>query len=291
MKRLFLLGTVVGVLSAGPVFALTMTPTADNRSTAASAMAGIDSDSNSDAPGAGFPSFTSEVSANAMEFGVPLLVGDAENGFYGASAYANARQSSQVGPLSITGSGSASANGSHGDFFPDFVGDALTPVDAHFQSYAGSVLEILFSIDTSAAFDLSGFLTAGTEVAIGAVGNDVMNRASIILINTDTNVSAYKANVSDDFLNVDASGVIGPGNYRFNVEAYAEVFGGELRPRIILGDTNDLPINGYATSAGFQGVSLSLRSTDQPIPEPVTTTLAAMGLGALALQTSRRRRA
>lgn len=40
------------------------------------------------------------------------------------------------------------------------------------------------------------------------------------------------------------------------------------------------------------GVAVFTRERqEQPIPEPVTTTLACMGLGALALQTSRRRRA
>jgi hypothetical protein len=295
MNRFILLGTATGLFFVGSVSALTMTPTTDNRSIAVSAMAGFDSDSNSDAPGAGFPSFVSDVSANASDIpALTGLLGEVTNGFHGAWASANAGQSSQLGALFISGSGYAEASGSHGDIFPDFtasLGDALTPVDADFQAYAGSVLEILFSIDESAHFDLTGFLSAGTELAVGVNGNDVINRASIILINTDTNTSAYKAEISDDFLEVDASGVIGPGNYRFNVEAYAEVYGAQIFNQTAgLGDAEGaIPLNGYATGAGFKGVQLQL--TDQPIPEPVTTSLVGMSLGALALGTSRRRRA
>ena len=84
--------------------------------------------------------------------------------------------------------------------------------------------------------------------------------------------------------------MIGPGTYKFRVRAYAEVFGGLIQP--LNGDAEVTSIlQGYATSADFSGVSLTLRATDQPIPEPVTTTLAGLGLGALVLYTTRRRRA
>lgn len=292
MNKLILLGTAAGLFFAGPVSALTMTPTADNRSTSASAMAGFDSNSDSDAPGAGFPTFDSQVSANASDFpALTASLGDASGEFQSAWASASAGQFSQLGALSISGSGHAEASGSHGEFFlatANLVGDAITQ-EADFQAHGRSLLSILFSTDESAIFNISGFLSAGNELAIGDIGNDIINRASIILINTDTNTSAYKTKVSNDSQAVNESGVIGPGNYEFSVEAYAEVFGGFINGSV--GDAEALPHNGYATGASFKGVTLELAPTDKPIPEPVTTSLIGMSLGALILRTSRRRHA
>ncbi len=296
MIRCFLLGSAASLLIAGPVSALTMTPNADARSVQAHAIAGADDDFDADSPNAPLAIFGSSVNAEAMEFGPPpLTAGDAEYELFGASSYASAFQDSSVGPLSISGSGSAEASGDHGGMtqipYPG-DSDSFNSHGGHFQAYGKSVLEIVFSIDEAAAFDLSGFLGAGTELAVGADSNDVINRASISLFNTATLESAFKAEISDDFLEVDEMGVIVAGEYRFKVEAYAEVFGGALiEATQLLGDADDQVPFGYQTSAGFKGVLLELSATDQPIPEPVTTTLAGLGLGALALQTTRRRRA
>ena len=294
MKRFFLLGAAVGVLSAGPEIALTMTPTGDNRGISASAEVTFDSSSDSDSPGAGFPTFDSDVSAFASDQFDPDSAGDALTGIYGSLAGAYAQQYSQVGPLSITGSGSASAGGGFGDTLDDDSagggGGCGGCGDEYFESDASSVLEILFSIDESAMFNLSGFLSAGEQIFSRGLESGVNNRASIILVNTDTLESAYKADVSNDSLIVDESGVIGPGNYKFNVEAIASIFNdGVFNLPAFVGDAEGIPIDGIETGASFEGVALTLRSTDKPIPEPMTTTLACMGLGALVLKTSRRR--
>ena len=310
MKRAYLLGTAVAVLSAGPAFALTMTPTTDNRSTSASASAGIDFDANAEAPGPGFPSFVSEVSANASDGLQPLFLGDAEDSIFGSSAYANARQSSDVGALSITGSGSANASGSHG-YLRNYTvvevigggGGGGGPVGG-FEADAFSGVEIFFNIDEAAVFDLSGFLQAGlvlpylehvvlgdNDSEIGSIGG---SRAAISLSNTDTLDTIFETSVDIGSQIVDESGLIGPGNYKFHFGARASVDG--LDPFIfqpeLFGDSDGLPatpIGGYASSASFEGVALTLRAADKPIPEPMTTTLACMGLGALVLKTSRRR--
>jgi hypothetical protein len=300
MMKQMLIGSAAALWVAGPVSALTMTPTSDTRNIQAHAVAGQDEDTQSDSPGGPLVDFNSTVNANASEFGVPdLQLGDAEFQVYGgASSYASASQSSGIGPLSIWASGSASASGNHGDFEPVYaLGDTDTAsisLGGDFQADGRSFLEIVFSIDEAADFDLDAYLTAGQgQLALGDIGNDVTNSASISLINTNTLESVYKAEISDDSLLVDTSGVIGPGTYKFSVEAYAKVNGGFFNGGDA--DTALIPVItrqlGYATSADYSGVSLELRAADQPIPEPVTTTLAGLGLGALALQTSRRRRA
>ncbi len=295
MTREILLGTAAALMIAVPASALTMTPNADSRSVQAHAIAGQDDDFDADSPNAPLGIFGGQVSADAMEFGVPgIISGDAEYGIYGASSHASAGQESNVGPLSISGGGSAEASGNHGGMTqldPPLQGDSLTGPGGHFQAYGQSILEIVFSIDEAAAFDLSGFLNAGTELAVGDIGNDVINRASIILINTSTNDSAFKAEVTNDSRKFDETGVLVAGEYRYTVEAYAEVLGGVLHEaNQLLGDADGQVPYGYQTSAGF-GAFLELTAIDQPIPEPVTTGLVGMGLGALVLGTSRRRRA
>ncbi len=296
MTKLLLLGTAASALFVGQATALTMNPTSDGRSISAEAQAGFDSDSDSDNPGPGFPSFNSDVSAFAserIELEPPTDLKIVDIFPFGASASAGAGQNSLVGPLSISGSGYANASGSHGDQFAGALAleGEIGFDDGHFSAGANSLLEIFFYIDESAWFELNGFLSAGNELAIGAPGNDVENGADIILVNTDTNTSAYKASISDDSLIVDESGVIGPGNYKFSVEAYAGVYGGFFDTVLASepGDYDVYPRYGYATGASFEKVSLQLSARDQPIPEPVTTTLTAMGLMALTLRTSRRR--
>ena len=292
MNRSIVLGAAASLCFAGVASALTMTPISDNRMTTASAMAGLDSDSDSDAPGAGFPSFVSEVSAQASEFGdEDVLI---RNGFGGAFADANARQNSSVGALSITGSGSANASGNHGEVQIETFADTDNEYGSGtFSAGAQSLVDIMFSIDQDAVFDLDGFLSAGNEIAIGAAGNDVFNQARVRLINVGAKQVVFEAEVSDDFAVIDETGVLAAGTYVFQVSALAEVFGGAggeviIRPAID-GGLDD--VFGYDTGASFDQVTLNLRAMDKPIPEPVTTTLAGLGLGALALQTTRRRRA
>jgi hypothetical protein len=231
MNRSCFVCFAASALVAGQAFGLTMTPTADNRSTDANAFAGFDSDSSSDAPAVAFDSFVSEVSASANDFGgIPLTIGGGTGGF-GSFADSNARQSSSLGALSITGSGSANASGSGNDivFATSEPADGLFPSGNgiyDFHADATSTLEILFSIDESAVYDVSGFLT------------------------------------SNDFTNVDESGVIGPGNYRFTAEAYAEAFGNNFDDLTASGTDfpDGIPIFGPSTAAGFEQVSLNLRA-------------------------------
>lgn len=289
MNRILCWATAATLCYAGSASALTMTPLTDNRSTQANAMAGQDSDSQTDVPDAGFPTFVSESSAVASEFGVEDLLA-VDGGIFGngAHAEANARQSSGLGPLSISGSGAAAASGDHGSpVFASVVGDAGYGLGT-FSAYAESVLEIAFSIDEDAAFDLNGFLRAGDELAVGPLGNDVINSASVLLADFNTKESVFKVEISDDDQIVDESGILEAGNYVFRVTAYAEVFGGAFMQAKVLGDLGGEPF-GYATRASFEKFSLNLSEIDKPIPEPVTTSLIGMGLGALMLGTSRRR--
>jgi hypothetical protein len=283
MTRQFLLGTAAALLIAVPASALTMTPITDGRTIDAFAAAGQATDSNSDSPGSDFSVFDSDVSASVLEFGD-----------FGAGAGSNAQQLSGLGPLSISGSGETNAGGSHGEIpLTAALGDAETPPlgRGEFLAGANSVLEILFRIDEAAEFSLEGFISAGIEQAPGFGDGDIesgtMSVASVILLNQDTNTTVYEQEVSEDSLKFVETGVIQEGNYLFTLRAAAGVFGG-LYETLTLGDSDSLDTGVYQTSASFGG-NLVLTPTDQPIPEPVTTTLAAMGLGALVLRTSRRR--
>jgi len=218
MTRQILLGTVAALLIAGPVSALTMIPTADIRVTEAHAIAGDDDVFNSDNPSPPFSIFESKVGAEAMGFAPPALtIGDAEYNLYGPTADAFAGQVSQIGALYIQGSGSVSASGDHGGMpqLASFGESDSMPGYGSFQAYARSALEVLFSIDESAEFDLSGFLASGNELAVGDVGNDVMSSAGMILKNTDTDTTIFEVEISDDTQAVSESGVIDPGNYQF----------------------------------------------------------------------------
>lgn len=295
MLKMILHGSVAALLIVGPASALTMTPTSDFRQTQAAAMAGQDSDSQSDFPSPDFSNFVSESFATASEFGAEELVEDAGFIGFGSMSSANARQSSQLGPLSISGAGSANADGNHGEVIASVT--VGTPAGG-FSANASSLLDVFFSIDESAAFDLQGFLTAGLQLAakglaVGVDGGGVNNAANILLINVDTNDTAYEASISNDSLSVNESGIIAAGNYRFLVGANASVDGsGVILEQTALGLTDypTYPTLGYATAANFEA-SLQLSAIEKPIPEPVTTTLAGLGLGALALQVTRRRHA
>lgn len=287
MTKSIVLGTAASLCFAGVASALTMTPISDNRMTTASAMAGLDSDSDSDAPGAGFPAFVSEVSAQASEFGCEDELVDYV--FGGTFADANARQNSSVGALSIIGSGSANAGGNHGQVQVQTFGDEGPGYGSgSFSASAQSLVRILFSIDEDAAFDLDGFISAGNELAIGAIGNKVINNVSVNFYNYDTDDDVFTLNVFDDFATIDESGVLAAGRYELEISALAEVFGGAVMARpAIDGDSND--VFGYETRASFDQVVLNLSAIDKPIPEPVTTALVGMSLGALMLGTARRR--
>jgi len=297
MIKQILLGGATAVLVTGSASALTMSVNVDNRSVNAFAQAGGDTDSDGAASGGGSV-FNESVNASAQSEIFFLNSGGSGGGagipdFIGAVANASAGQSSEIGALSISGNGYADASGNHGNILEAITGDAdgagggggLAPSD--FRSESSSILEVLFSIDEAAAFDLSGFLHAGNEIAVGGSQSDISNVASVILVNADTNESAFKTEISNDSQVLDEQGVLAAGNYKFNVSVAAEVDGvfNELTSSIVLPDNGF----GYATSAGFKGVALQLSAIDKPIPEPVTTTLAAMGLGALVLRTSRRR--
>jgi len=298
MIRQILLGGTAAVLVAGSASALTMNVTGDNRAVEANAFAGDDGDMQlGPAPASNIydEQVNASASANNQLLTQNLGSGGGGGGFFGAVANAGAGQFSEIGALSISGSGFAEASGNHGDI-PDFSdadgsgGGGGLSFDG-FAADAQSVLDVLFSIDEAAAFDLSGFLAAGNELSDGPIGNDISNAASAVLVNTDTDTAAFKTKVSNDSTILDESGVLAAGNYRFTVRADASVQGFGDNSCIGCGSFTVAPIDvrGYATSAGYRGVALELSAIDKPIPEPVTTTLAAMGLGALVLRTSRRR--
>lgn len=284
MLTKILCGSAAVLLLAGPVSALTMTPTSDLRQTSASASTVQDLDSESDFPSPDFSSFVSESSAFASDLGIETVFLDAGLNGFGAVASANARQNSQIGALSITGGGTANAEGSEG--FDVFLTSDAGRTGGVFFADANSLLDVFFSIDASAAFDLQGFLSAGIELKdAGTLGGET-NEAHMLLINVDTNATAFEANISNDSLNVNESGVIGPGNYRFRVGATASVASDEVFNQVT--DGGGFPAFGYSTAASFDA-NLVLTATEEPIPEPVTATLAGLGLGALALRVTRRR--
>ncbi len=289
MTRQFLLGTAAAFLIAGQASALTMTVVKEGRNVDASASAGGDSDSNSDF--ATNSVFTSEVSAHAME--VPLLqAGDADTHLgFGAWASANARQHSEIGALSISGEGSANASGSHGNIdFVSALGHAETLNQGEFEANASSSIKILFNIDEAAAFNLSGFISAGIEQAVGLGESGSRSIARVFFGNDDEETTIFEREVFEDGRKFEESGVIEAGNYLFSIFADASVFG-SFFPGDLIGDSDDmLPDFGYATGSSFSA-NLNLQAIDKPIPEPVTASLACFGLGALVLQASRRRRA
>jgi len=302
MIRQLLLGSATLVLVTGSASALTMSVNEDNRNIHAEAAAGLDFDSNSASPA--FAVFDESVSASAAAVNPPLTQnigsgGGGGNGFYGAVANASANQFSEIGAMSIYGSGFAEASGNHGhvDLTASFEADGGAGGGGgrnfdSFEASAQSVIDVVFSIDEAAYFDLSGFLSAGNELAEGPIGNDITNVVSVVLYSKDTEVSSVAIKISNDSTALDESGVLEAGQYQFSVRASAGVLGhGEVIPCLGCSGIDAIPTNGfgYATSAGFRGVTLDLSAIDKPIPEPVTTTLAAMGLGALVLRTSRRR--
>jgi hypothetical protein len=296
MIKEFLFGSTVALCVAGQASALTITLLEDNRFIEAEAFAGEDSDFAEDSPGSPFSDFDSDVSAFAMEFGefLPHGVGDTDSDIFGASSFGTAQQTSQVSATGISVSGSAFAEGDHG-----IQDNAWIEADSNvqeggfgsFEAYGESVLEILFSIDEAAAYDIDAFISAGAELAKGPDGNDVFNFAEMILWDEDADEAVFEFEVSDDSMDIVESGVIGPGTYRFTASAYAEVFGGFFDEVDSASDSEDTqqPVFGYQTNASFGGVGLNLVRADRPIPEPVTTTLAVMGIGALVLRASRRR--
>jgi hypothetical protein len=296
MIKELLFGTTVALCVAGQASALSLTLLEDNRFIEAEAFAGEDSDFSEDSPVSPFANFNSDVSAMASEFGLPCdSEGNVETHGFGASSFGTAQQTSQVTATAILVSGSAFARGDHGELLEAV---ALSDSDSDggfgsFNAYGESVLEILFSIDEAAAYDIDAFISAGTEAAFGPTGNDVFNFAEMILYDEDAGEAVFEYEVSDGSMDIDESGVIGPGTYRFTASAYAEVFGGFLDVIDWTGDSENTqqPISGYRTNASFGGIGLSLVRADQPIPEPVTTTLIGLSLGALVLRTTRRRKA
>ncbi len=288
MTRELLLGTAAALLIAVPASALTMNVIKDGRLIEASAAAGQDSDSNDDFADA--PSFSGEVSAHAME--VPLLqAGDADTTHgYGAWASANAGQSSEINALSIGGKGFANASGSHGNItLAASLGDAETLNHGEFEADASSSIKVLFNIDEAAEFNLSGFISAGIEQAVGFGESGSGSIASVFFGRDDDETTIFQREVFEDGLEFEESGVIEAGNYLFSIFAEASVFGGFFDEFNLLGDSDDThPDFGYATGAQYSGV-LELRALDKPIPEPVTTSLVGMSLGALVLRVSRRR--
>ncbi len=277
MSRFVALGTVAVLSFSTAASALIFTPTQDNRQTyAGTVVFGSFTDGTTETPSSPFSTFDSSISASSDY-----------DGFF-ADAWAN--QFSQIGSMYIQGSGFVNAQ--IGFSFDDWEnGDTDTTNMNPGDNSAGgqSLLEILFSIDMDAHYDLSGFIGAGIGLAEGTIEYGSNQSASVVLFDIDNGVTLVDESVTDDERALSNSGHLGPGNYRLTVDASVEVFGSAQEA-----ETNGITVPGgdiYTASAGFEGVSLLLTGRDQPIPEPVTTTLAGLGLGALALQATRRRRA
>ncbi len=280
MMKHVLIAVGASVCLAGPVSALTFTPTNDDRRTHAGAVAGIDKDIQNDSPGGPLADFSSDLWASAS---------DQPN--WDVFANGHASQSSSIGAASISGSGFVSANGGHGILDGQTAPgiSAITGPVGSFEAAGESILQIVFSIDMDAHFDLRGFIGAGIEEAAGDLEEGSKQIARIQLFDIDNGVSVFEESVSNSGELIDTSGHIGPGSYRFTAEALASVFGG-MDNDADSGDA-DTSHGGYAANARFEEVQLTLTGRDKPIPEPVTASLAFFGLGALGLYTSRRRRA
>ncbi len=294
MKRLLLITAVIAALFSSQVFALTMSLQSDNRSISADAMTTQGSDSDSDAPGTAFSDFNNTVDARVPDL-VPIRLTEQLNGLHDPTAYAEAYQGSTIDAYSITGSGYAYSNGSNGLPVPSIT-RLLTTGDAQgesleFEAEASSILEVIFSIDEAAEFSLQGFISAGVHIVLlDALSNDSMNQTSVLLYNNTADTTEFETTINQGTSSLDESGIIGPGTYTFNVQSYAKVYGENIGiPIELAGDAQDeFPIDSYYSNAGYEQISLSLSSTEQPIPEPLTTTLACLGLGALIFKTSRR---
>lgn len=279
MMKQLLFATAVSVCVSSSAYALDFTPTQDNRRTHAGAIAGIGKDIQNDSPAVAFDFFSSDLWASASD--VPD---------WDVFADGHASQSSSIGAASISGSGFASASGGHGILdgqFPETVSAITVEPFGQFQAAGESILEIVFSIDMDAHYDLQGFISAGTELTDGDFGNANEQSAGVQFFDVDNGVFLFNEQVSNSGQAINDSGHIGPGTYRFTASAKASVFGGMDADS---GDA-DTTHGGYASRAGFEEVILSLKGRDKPIPEPVTASLACFGLGALVLQTSRRRKA
>ncbi len=295
MNRLLLITAVTAALFTSQTFALTMSLQSDNRSIGADALTSQGTDSDSDVPGIAFSNFNSTVNARYPELLPPPRITEQLNGQYDPSAYAEANQGSTIDAYSISGSGYAYANGSGGLPVPSIT-RLLTTGDAQgeslaFESEASSILEVIFSIDEAAEFSLQGFISAGMHIVmLDALSNESMNQTSVLLYNNTTGTTEFETTINEGSSSLDESGIIGPGTYTFNVQSYAKVYGENVGiPIQLTGDAQDeIPIGRDYSNAGFEQVSLSLSSTEQPIPEPLTTTLACLGLGALVFKTSRR---
>jgi hypothetical protein len=278
MSRFAALG-VVSVLSfATAASALNFTPTQDNRATYAGTivLGGSFTDGDTETPSSAFGLFDSTIWASSD--------------YDGLFADAGASQFSQIGSMYIQGSGFVQVE--IGLNFDEWqTGDTATSGEMTGDSSAigQSLLEILFSIDMDAQYDLSGFIGAGITEAQGRIGYGSNQSTSVVLFDIDNGVAIIDESVSDGEQDVSTSGNLAPGNYRFTVDASAEVFSTNGDP---VGDSDsDIFGDIYSVGAGFEGINFVLSGRDQPIPEPVTTSLIGLGLGALALHTSRRRRA
>ena len=286
MYRLVALGTAVVLSFAAVASALNFTPTQDNRATYAGTIV-FDSftDMQNDSPVVAFSPFSSNITASSDYDG------------YFADAWAS--QNSQIGSLNIQGSGDVTAqigftfdqwlNDSDGIVSVDGAGAGGRPLLSQVSASSQSLLEILFTVDMDAQYDLSGFISAGIGLEAGTIEYGSNQSASVVLYDIDHDVTLVNESVSDNEMDVSTSGLLGAGNYRFTVSADASVFSlnGEADSHftdIFVGDI-------YVANAGYEGINLLITGRDQPIPEPVTTSMIGLGLGALAYQASRRRRA
>ncbi len=284
MSRFVALGTVALLSFATAVSALTFNPTQDNRSIyAGTVIFNEPPDMANDSPSVAFSEFDSQITANSL--------------FDGFFADSLAFQFSQIGERYIQGNGFVDAQVGFrfnelqaGDQDNHLGGPGLPTNSDGVSAGSQSLLEILFSIDMDAQYDVTGFISAGTGVLQGVFEYGASQSASVVLFDIDNNVALIDESVSEGGQDVSTSGILSPGNYRFTVDASVKVSNSNVEADGGGGGGGPLDsIN--SASAGFEGISLFLSDRDQPIPEPVTTTLAVLGLGALALQTSRRRRA
>ncbi len=282
MSRFVALGSVALLFFTTTASALIFTPTQDNRATeVGSAVFGESPGFDFDSPLSSFSTFNSSIWSNSD--------------YDGYFANGHASQDSQIGSMYIQGNGIVEAQiGLSFDNWLPGDKDAPTDMTDEMGAFGSSVLEILFSIDMDAQYDLAGFISAGVGLAQGEIDYGSEQSVRVELFDIDQGVALIDETVTDSDRDVATSGQIGPGNYRFTVSAFAGVFAGDQTEADSDGGGGGFPVpqgNIYTSQAGFEGINLTLSGRDQPIPEPVTASLACFGLGALVLQTSRRRRA
>lgn len=202
--------------------------------------------------------------ASTTAAGSFIASASAHNPAQNPTASASAALTSDIQTILFSGTGQA-----HSSDSDDSVENSVA---------AESLYTVRFTLDREYCYDLRGRLTSSVDG--GEAG------ATLILFDSDTFAieSQYIAigNILSDTA-FSETGLLDPGNYFLSVRA-ATGSGG-------LGDTSVQDIGPNTFSWGDATFDFTLQLKDCSVPEPVTAGLSIMGLSALALAATRRRRA